>query len=167
MSPSALVCAPGEGNRENSRFKDVKLWLHLRDLICMNNKKTRERIFRLNFSHTRPAELSIMHLQSELLGSTTFRKGCSIVGKSVICRCLEKLEVFLRCIYSLKRQLAIVWDLDETSCDFYVESLAVLKPTHGKNLIEASPIQMRKYNCNRPREMLIVRLLSSTEFMAK
>ena len=100
MSPSALVCAPGEGNRENSRFKDVKLWLHLRDLICMNNKKTRERIFRLNFSHTRPAELSIMHLQSELLDSITFRKGYSIVGKSVICRCLEKLEVVLRCTYS-------------------------------------------------------------------
>ena len=100
MSPSALVCAPGEGNRENSRFKDAKLWLHLRDLICMNNNKMRERIFRLNFSHTRPAELSIMHLQSELLGSTTFRKGCSIVGKSVFCRCLEKLEVVLRCIYS-------------------------------------------------------------------
>ena len=83
MSPSALVCAPGEGNRENSRFKDVKLWLHLRDLICMNNNKTRERIFRLNFSHTRPAELSIMHLQSELLDSITFRKGCSIVPSFV------------------------------------------------------------------------------------
>ena len=106
-----------------------------RDLICMNNNKMRERIFRLNFSHTRPAELSIMHLQSESAFTTTFRKGCSIVGKSVICRCLEKLEVVLRCIYSLKRQLAIVWDLDETSCDFYVESLAVLQPTHGKYLI--------------------------------
>ena len=118
-----------EGNRENSR-----LWLHLRDLICMNNNRIRERM-QTQFSHTRPAELSIMHLQSELLDSITFRKGCSIVGKSVICRCLEKLEVVLRCIYSSKRQLAIVWDLDETSCDFYVESLAVLQPTHGKYLI--------------------------------
>ena len=89
-----------EGNRENSRFKDAKLWLHLRDLLCMSNSKMRERIFRLNFSHTRPAELSIMHLQSEMLDTTTFRKGCSIVGKSIICRCLEKLEVVLRCVYS-------------------------------------------------------------------
>ena len=89
-----------EGNRESSRFKDSKLWLHLPDLLCMNNNKMRERIFRLNFSHTRPAELTIMHLQSEILDSTTFSKGCSIVRKSVICRCLEKLEVVLRCVYS-------------------------------------------------------------------
>ena len=89
-----------EGKRENSRFKDAKLWLHLRDLIFMNNNKVRQRIFRPEFSHTRPAELSIMHLESEILDSTTFRKRCSIVGKSIICRCLEKLEVILQCVYS-------------------------------------------------------------------
>ena len=89
-----------EGNSQNSRFKEAKLWLHLRDLLCMNNNKMRERIFRLDFSHTRPAELSIMHLQPETLDSTTGRKSCSLIGKSVICRCLEKLEVILRCVYS-------------------------------------------------------------------
>ena len=89
-----------EGNSQNSRFKEAKLWLHLRDLLCMNNNKMRERVFRLNFSHTRPAELSIMHLQPETLDSTTGRKSCSLIGKSVICRCLEKLEIILRCVYS-------------------------------------------------------------------
>ena len=89
-----------EGNRENSPLKDAKLWLHLRDFTCMNDSKMREKIFRHEFFHTRPAELSIMHSQSGILNSETFRKGCSTVGKSFICRCLEKLEVIIRCVYS-------------------------------------------------------------------
>ena len=99
-----------EGNRENSRFKEAKLWLHLRDLICMKDSRMVEKIFKIDFSHTRPAELSIMHLQAEVMESATFRKGCSIVGKSAICRCLEKLEVILRCIYS-EEYLNITSDL--------------------------------------------------------
>ena len=89
-----------EKNKENSRFKEAKLWLHIRDLICMTNDRMRERVFRLEFSHTRPSELSIMHLQSEITDSKAFRKGCSMSRKDVICRCLEKLEVILQCAYS-------------------------------------------------------------------
>ena len=68
-----------EGNRENSRFKDAKLRLHLRDFICMNDNKMRERVFRLNFSHTRPAELSIMHLQSKILDKDVLQEIVSFV----------------------------------------------------------------------------------------
>ena len=66
----------------------------------MTNDRMRERVFRLEFSHTRPSELSIMHLQSEITDSKAFRKGCSMSRKDVICRCLEKLEVILQFAYS-------------------------------------------------------------------
>ena len=82
-----------ERNRENFRLREAKLWLHLRDLVCMTNIKMRERIFRVGFSHTRPSELSIMQLQKEVVDSTAFVKGCSMSGKDVMCRSLVKLEV--------------------------------------------------------------------------
>ena len=68
-----------------------------------------------------------------------------------------------------EKQLAIVWAPGETSCDFYDGALDVLPSTRGNSLIAQyiSPIQMREYHCNRPRDMSIVRLLSPTEFKAK
>ena len=68
-----------------------------------------------------------------------------------------------------EKQLALVWASGETSCDFYDGTLDVLQPTQGRSLIAEyiSPIQMRKYHCDRPREMSMLRLLWPTEFKAK
>ena len=38
----------------------------------MTNNRMRGRVFRLEFSHMRPSELSILYLQSEVIDSTAF-----------------------------------------------------------------------------------------------
>ena len=62
--------------------------------------KHRERILWFSFSYVRPTELSVLHLQVDTVDTLPFRRGCSANGKDIIVRCLVKLEVILRCVYS-------------------------------------------------------------------
>ena len=68
-----------------------------------------------------------------------------------------------------EKQLAIVWASGETSCDFNDGTLDVLQPIRGRSLIAKYifPIQMRKYHCDQPRELSIMRLLWPTVFKAR
>lgn len=66
----------------------------------MHGVEAKRASFWLGISYARPAELSVLYLQVEAVDTPFFRRGCSTNGKDIIARCLVKLEVILRCVYS-------------------------------------------------------------------